>query len=581
MLLSTTPFLQAVKRCLLLCITALLLASSQLYAQAPTWQIAVVAGQVSGSGSSTVTYTDMDATGNLYLIGSFTGTVVFGSTSLTSTGKRDMFVAKWSPTSNSFVWAQRAGGTGEDSGYRVTVSGSSVYVTGQFASNVISFGPTTLANTDASGVTDDIFVAKLTDAGATASFTWAQKVGSTANDYLFALASNGPSIYILVEFTATLALGSTTLVPAGFSDGVLVKFTDIGISGRVEWAQPFVSPSEDSPSAIAVSGTSIYVAGDFEGQTLQLGPLQLTNSDPTGSTPDIFVAKLTDAGTNCSVVWAQRAGGQEREYIYDIAVNGTSVYLIGEFVGVTTGFGPIPLVATGRVNTLIAKLADAGSSANFIWAQQAGGSSADRPMSIVASGNAVYVAGYFSSPTMRFGSLALTNTGGDDLFVTQLLDAGASGSFSWVQHASGTRNESATGLQLQGTTLYMVGSTTSSLMTFGSQSMANPSGAQQGFLASLSIGPLASRNASLLAGLSVYPNPARTSALVILPSQTGLTQATVTLADAVGRIVRTGSTAFGSNGLRQQLPLAGLPAGYYIVIVQAGEARAVRTLLIE
>ena len=41
-----------------------------------------------------VTATAIDASGNVYVAGYFTGTISFGATTLTSAGDRDVFVAK-------------------------------------------------------------------------------------------------------------------------------------------------------------------------------------------------------------------------------------------------------------------------------------------------------------------------------------------------------------------------------------------------------------------------------------------------------------------------------------------------------
>jgi hypothetical protein len=82
-------------------------------AQTPTWQSAQAVAAATGAGSA-VTATAVDAVGNVYLAGIFATTVTLGTTTLTSLGSTDVFVAKFNPVSNQFVWAQRAGGTNLD-----------------------------------------------------------------------------------------------------------------------------------------------------------------------------------------------------------------------------------------------------------------------------------------------------------------------------------------------------------------------------------------------------------------------------------------------------------------------------------
>lgn len=56
------------------------------------------------------------------------------------------------------------------------MSGTSVYVAGTFTGNTAGFGATTLTNANTSPFSTDVFVAKLTDVGATSSFAWSQRV---------------------------------------------------------------------------------------------------------------------------------------------------------------------------------------------------------------------------------------------------------------------------------------------------------------------------------------------------------------------------------------------------------------------
>ncbi|WP_201981016.1 hypothetical protein [Hymenobacter rubidus] len=263
-------------------------------AQAPAWQSAravAVATAVATSNASEVTATAVDAAGNVYLTGRFTNTVVLGSTTLTSLGENDVFVAKFNPASNQFVWAQRAGGTGSDGASRLAVSGTSLYVAGNFTSPTASFGPTVLANANVNG-TNDVFVAKLTDAG---SFVWAQRAGGTGNDYAQALAVSGASVYVAGEFTSpTAGFGPTVLSTAGSADVYVAKLTDVGSMGSFAWAQRAGGTSSDAAYALAISGTSVFVAGAFYSPTTNFGTISLTNPYPNPYKPLGFLASLTD-----------------------------------------------------------------------------------------------------------------------------------------------------------------------------------------------------------------------------------------------------------------------------------------------
>ncbi|MBS1537240.1 MAG: SBBP repeat-containing protein [Bacteroidetes bacterium] len=109
-----------------------------------------------GSGSDLGQDVTTDASGNIYVTGFFSAVANFGSSALTSVGKADVFVVKYS-SSGAVQWAQRAGGEDNDYSYGIGVDNTnSCYVTGDF------FYKTTFWNTtiDAQG-SYDYFIAKL------------------------------------------------------------------------------------------------------------------------------------------------------------------------------------------------------------------------------------------------------------------------------------------------------------------------------------------------------------------------------------------------------------------------------------
>ena len=109
----------------------------------------------------------LDAEGNIYVTGSFRGSVAFGSTTLTSAGYSDVFVAKLSGA-GTWLWVAQAGGADNDIGRGVSVDASgNVYVTGEF-SGTAAFGSNSLTS---SGSTD-IFIAKLNSSGAWLWMRW-------------------------------------------------------------------------------------------------------------------------------------------------------------------------------------------------------------------------------------------------------------------------------------------------------------------------------------------------------------------------------------------------------------------------
>lgn len=551
-------------------------------AQSPAWQSAITLGQT-GTGFSEVRTTAVDAAGNVYVAGDFSGTLQVGNTVLAAPGREGIFVAKWSSASRSFVWAQRAGGEGLDYVESIAVSGTSVYIAGAFRSQAASFGSLSLVNTnqDANVGSGDLFIAKLTDAGNSASFTWAQRAGGTGSEAVNDLVVVGSTLYVAGHFSsASLQLGTTVLANAGSDDGFVAKLTDTGPSAAVAWAQRGGGPDEDSFEKLAVSGTTVLVAGDFKG-TASFNATTTTVSSAGGN--DVLVAKLADLGASAQYTWVQRAGGFGDEYVRGFAVNGNNVYVAGDFSGATSAFGTTTLQNAGGTtgnDAFVAKLTDAGSTADFTWAQQAGGAGYDEANTLLVRGSSVYLAGNFSSATANFGGLSLANGGATrtyDIFVARLQDAGSTGSFAWVQRGGSAADDYCRALTSSGSLLYLGGSA-GLPATFGTQTLAGASTRGAGFFATITDAMgLAVVGPGPLAELALAPNPAHGTTAVLLPAGVSRAEARLTLLDATGRVVRT---QVARAELSVSLDLAGIAPGLYLLRVQTGEALAVRRLVV-
>ena len=122
-------------------------ARAQAPVAAPSWTQAIAVTQSTGSvNSSDVAATAPGANGDIYVAGTFRGTVSIGAFTITSTGPNNVFVAKWNPASGGFTWVETAAAVSSVAG--LAVSGTSVYVAGYFYGSTATFGSTALTNTD-------------------------------------------------------------------------------------------------------------------------------------------------------------------------------------------------------------------------------------------------------------------------------------------------------------------------------------------------------------------------------------------------------------------------------------------------
>jgi len=520
-----------------------LLASSQLVqAQAPAWQSAVAFQSATDNpfGSSVgVSAAVPDGNGNLYLTGSFTYAADFGATRLTSTSGYDteVFVAKWNIASAKFVWARQMGGADSDYAAALVVRGNQLYVGGSFR-GAATFGSTTLTSLISNYY--DVFVTRLTDAGSTASIDWAVRSGTAGDSYdarSMQLAASSAGVYLATSFEGSATLGGTTLTSAGGYDVVLAKLSD---AGAFTWARQAGGADNDFVYGLTALGSAVYVSGAFS-TAATFGPATIVS--PTAAT-DGFVARLTDAGTAGSFAWAQRVGGNENDYAYGLTATAAGVYLTGTFVDKAT-FGSVTLTGNAtKPSGFLTKLLDAGTSSSFGWAKQVGGSENTFLEAVAVQGSNVYVKGSFYQKT-TVGTTQLTSAGAYDLLLAKLIDAGPTASFAWAQQAGGPGNDGAAALGVSGGNVYVVGGFANQLTfgSLTLTTAMGSTGGYFATLADASLLATTAPTGSPLMA-PVYPNPAHGRTTVARPAGVGTGPATLILLDALGGVVRTAPPTF-------------------------------------
>ncbi|KAA9332106.1 T9SS type A sorting domain-containing protein [Hymenobacter busanensis] len=564
------------------CIVVLALGLQQApaaLAQAPGWQgAAAIGNSANGVSANGITAMATDAAGNVYVTGVIYDQALFNNTVITSDADGSGFVAKWSPITRRFVWAFQFGaGQGEVLPLALVVRGADVFVAGGFTVTGLNWGNTFVSNSSWGG--RDGFVAKFTDLGSSVSYGWLRKAGGTGYDVIEGLAVSGNNVYATGTFSATAAFGSTSLVSLGTRDGFVAKLNDAG-GGSFDWVQRLGGAGVDEAHKVAAAGSSVYVTAHTTG-SLTLGSTTVTSAGGT----DGLVAKLTDAGSTGSFEWVQSLRGVGNETVWDVAVDGAAVYVAGSFTGAAATFGGVTLGSAGGLDGVVARLTDAGSNSSVVWALRMGGPLDDEPQALAVLGGKAYVTGYFNSgstgaggPVAAFGSTQLSSVGGSDAFVTRVTDTGLAGRIDWAQAAGSSDDDFGNAVVLNGTTACVGGYFTGARFTVGATNFTNlHTGSATSFVASLTDLALPTRSMAPRADMVLYPNPARGTATVHVPAS-GAPKASLTLLDARGQVARTQSAVPGSDIL---LDLAGLPAGVYALRVQVGAAVYLKPLAVE
>ena len=140
----------------------------------------------------------VDGASNVLLAGSFMGTVSMGSSTLVSNGYSDMFIAKLDAGGN-YLWAKGIGNTWDsDRATRITLdAASNVYVSGTYRGTV-DFDPGASVKNMTSVGNVDAFLLKLTTNGD--FFWAKSFGGSDHRELIYSVAANPTSVYTVGRF---------------------------------------------------------------------------------------------------------------------------------------------------------------------------------------------------------------------------------------------------------------------------------------------------------------------------------------------------------------------------------------------
>jgi hypothetical protein len=366
--------------------------------RAQSFQWAKQMGTTSSNGKSI----SIDPLGNVYSTGRFYGAASFGggTISLTSAGSSDIFIQKLDPFGN-LLWVKQMGSTGIDEGLAIhTDASGNVYTIGIFTGTV-DFDPglstdNLISNTPGS---TDIFIQKLDASG---NYIWGRRMGGMLDDYGYGICTdNSGNVYSTGSFMRTVDFdpgAGTTNFTASSIDMFVQKLNS---SGNLVWAKQMISNSSVAGYSIVVDNAeNVFLTGIFT-STVDFDPgsatVSLLASGGNGNA-DTFVLGLDPQG---NYVWVQQIGNSEVEVANAICKdNSGNLYITGYFTGVSD-FNPGPsannLISAGQWDIFVEKLDGSG---NYVWAKNFGGPSNDegKSISIDDAGN-VYTSGTVIGPS--------------------------------------------------------------------------------------------------------------------------------------------------------------------------------------
>jgi hypothetical protein len=431
-------------------------------------------GSLDDSASSSVT----DGAGNLYVAGSFMGTVDFDPDPLKTdshssySGSIDAFISKFDVNGN-FLWAKTWGGSGRDVAYGVGVDSlGNAYVVGPYR-NTVDFNPSpdVIENhTSNAGAENNIYLSKFSANG---TYQWARTWGPTSGAEAYTVVINGNYLYVVGDFSGDQTdfdpWGShdwhqnhlPTTGPVLF-DAFLSKFD---LNGNFQWARTWGGEGYDDGPGVAVDGSgNVYVAGMYASTTINFDPAGGNGglghpAHDSGIIVDIFLSKF-DA--NGAFQWVKTWGGQGTEEATGIVKvdNTNHIYVAGRFGCAPCDFDPGPgtynLSSNGALDAFVSKFNPDGT---FQWAKSWGASAGDEATGLAVDGmRNIYVAGRFHDTVDFDPSSRVENHSSNAKYDISLSLFDRDGNFLWAKTWGGSGDDFS-GVNVDGSNhVYAMGS---------------------------------------------------------------------------------------------------------------------------
>ncbi len=391
---------------------------------------ALAATRSSTSGAIKIGDLKTDNKGNIYLIGSWSGSdITFGGQTLnyTSYNSYDGFIFKIDAGGNS-IWNLKIGGDNQDFLYSMDIDDENhIYLTGtlrssqtyiEYYQNGSIIHDTLYA---ASSGKDDILVIKYDEDG---GLIWSKSFGTaSAYEYAYAITvDENENTYIggYWESATSTSFGSITVTKSGSNSSDEQFILKLDENGDEQWVKAAASGNDDRIYKLEIQSSAIYSLGRFN-YTIAFDNTSFTS---VASSIDMFLAKYDLDG---NLKWAKQLGmsaGSELPNNLSIDNNENLFISGGHSSNDTLYFDAIAVSAQNSFDMFLAKYDSAG---NAKWGISIGGngvSTGGFPGVSCDNQNGIYFCGYFDNQNiivLANDSFASTDSN-YDIFVAALVD---------------------------------------------------------------------------------------------------------------------------------------------------------------
>lgn len=353
-------------------------------------------------------------------------------------------------------WITYFGSSASDWGYKVETDVSGNVLVSGSTSSLTVIATTGAHQTTLSG-SSDMFILKMNNSG---SRLWSTYLGGTSSDFGRGIVADASgNIYITGFTSSTSGIATTganqTTYGGGVYDAILAKFNS---SGAIQWSTYFGASLREDGIGLALDGSgNVFMTG----HTLSNSGIASTGAYQTvfGGSTDSYIAKFTTSGVP---VWTSYFGGNNTDYGYNIAIDGTGNPVIVGYTSSTTGIassGSHQTTLGGSSDGFIAKF---NASGGLHWSTYFGGSQSDGAYAITIDDSAnILISGSTSSLTgiATVGAFQAVKAANSDAFIAKF---NSSGILLWGTYLGGNQYENINGMvsDVNGNTI-LVGETSS------------------------------------------------------------------------------------------------------------------------
>ena len=308
--------------------------------------------------------------------------------------------------------------------------------------------------------------------GQAGNWAWARQGTGGGQEGTTSATDAFGNVYATGTFAGTsVTFGATTMPSAGNCDMFLVKYSS---TGAVLWARSAGGNDNDQGNSVATDASgNVYVTGFYSSHTMFFGADTINNTGVW----NMFIAKYSPNG---NLLWVKSGEGSSSVIAYSVIVNSLGyICVTGSFGGTSSLIFGIDTLTNASSNYSSIFTVAYSASGTPIWAKSSVGIGDNYGYSITSDvfGN-VFITGYYSGPTITFGTTTLTNidnTGNtNDVFIAKY---SSSGVLIWAKSAGGTSNDYGTSIATDASgNAYLTGYFYSSMITFGFNTLPNLGG---------------------------------------------------------------------------------------------------------